>query len=289
MARTPIRCFYQKNTLVTLIKPGHGASLFRADNRPLAQKGDQRASMLLGIDMQNSTIVGVNPSASTHYHPYGATPNDSPFLLGFNGEYRGCVSNTYLLGKGYRSYSPPMMRFQSPDSLSPFLQGGINAYAYCNGDPMNRSDPTGHNAILVQNLNKIGRFIGKQLKKSVASLHRTRTNPASLARGPRAMSSSPTELSESAIARLDYELLGVDIENPLPAALNAQATREALFDLARNTDADLSEHVMIAASKASQVASLTLALNGHLALLAQRQASIRQDSLAGWGTRQPLY
>ncbi len=36
------------------------------------------------------------------------------------------------------------MRFNSPDSLSPFGRGGLNAYAYCQGDPINRSDPGGH-------------------------------------------------------------------------------------------------------------------------------------------------
>jgi hypothetical protein len=36
------------------------------------------------------------------------------------------------------------MRFNSPDSLSPFGEGGMNAYAYCSGDPVNREDRTGH-------------------------------------------------------------------------------------------------------------------------------------------------
>ena len=40
------------------------------------------------------------------------------------------------------------MRFNSPDSLSPFSVGGKNAYAYCGGDPVNRSDPNGKFAIL---------------------------------------------------------------------------------------------------------------------------------------------
>ena len=35
------------------------------------------------------------------------------------------------------------MRFNSPDQLSPFDAGGLNAYAYCSGDPVNRSDPSG--------------------------------------------------------------------------------------------------------------------------------------------------
>jgi len=35
------------------------------------------------------------------------------------------------------------MRFYSPDTLSPFEKGGVNAYCYCEGDPINNSDPTG--------------------------------------------------------------------------------------------------------------------------------------------------
>ncbi|MEE1921314.1 RHS repeat-associated core domain-containing protein [Pseudomonas sp. 148P] len=50
----------------------------------------------------------------------------------------------YLLGQGYRAYNPVLMRFTSADSWSPFGRGGLNAYAYCAGDPVNASDPSGH-------------------------------------------------------------------------------------------------------------------------------------------------
>ncbi|MEE4693607.1 RHS repeat-associated core domain-containing protein, partial [Pseudomonas alliivorans] len=40
-------------------------------------------------------------------------------------------------------FNPVLMRFNSPDRLSPFGEGGLNAYAYCKGDPVNQVDPTG--------------------------------------------------------------------------------------------------------------------------------------------------
>jgi RHS repeat-associated protein len=65
-------------------------------------------------------------------------------VLGFNGERYDLAARAYALGQGYRSYSPVLMRFHAPDHLSPFEQGGLNAYAFCEGDPVNYQDPTGH-------------------------------------------------------------------------------------------------------------------------------------------------
>lgn len=65
-------------------------------------------------------------------------------LPGFNGQLPDPLTGHYLLGHGYRAYNPVLMRFNSPDNLSPFAEGGVNAYAYCRGDPVNHSDPSGH-------------------------------------------------------------------------------------------------------------------------------------------------
>lgn len=48
----------------------------------------------------------------------------------------------YMLGG--RPYAPTLRRFLKPDALSPFASGGINRYAYCNGDPINHVDPSGN-------------------------------------------------------------------------------------------------------------------------------------------------
>src|SRR5207253_4738400 len=78
--------------------------------------------------------------------PYGHRAPEGGLLslLGFNGERPDPVTGHYVLGNGYRAFNPVLMRFNSPDSLSPFEEGGLNAYAYCVGDPINRVDPTGH-------------------------------------------------------------------------------------------------------------------------------------------------
>ena len=50
----------------------------------------------------------------------------------------------YHLGTGVRSYNPMLQRFLSPDHpYSPFSVGGANPYAFCSGDPVNQTDPSG--------------------------------------------------------------------------------------------------------------------------------------------------
>jgi RHS repeat-associated protein len=101
---------------------------------------------LLAADGANSVLAaGSDPSTSVAYSPYGHRENPAlmPGLPGFNGEQPDPLTGHYLLGNGYRAFNPVLMRFNSPDSLSPFDGGGLNPYAYCLGDPINRVDPTG--------------------------------------------------------------------------------------------------------------------------------------------------
>lgn len=65
-------------------------------------------------------------------------------LIGFNGIRSEPVSGRSSLGNGYRTYHPALMRFNVPDSWSPFGAGGMNPYVYCRDDPVNRTDPSGH-------------------------------------------------------------------------------------------------------------------------------------------------
>ncbi|WP_221740373.1 RHS repeat-associated core domain-containing protein [Stenotrophomonas sp. 278] len=78
--------------------------------------------------------------------------------VGFNGTLHENGSHWQLLGNGQRAFNPLLMRFHSPDRLSPFGRGGINAYAYCAGDPVNLADPSGQSWIpaMVMALGAIG-------------------------------------------------------------------------------------------------------------------------------------
>ncbi|KAK2734629.1 hypothetical protein FQN57_001623 [Myotisia sp. PD_48] len=87
-----------------------------------------------------------NEISDQWYTPYGFSVNGGP-SIGFNGQWRDPATGWYHLGNGYRVYNPVLMRFHTPDTLSPFVSGEINPYIYCMGDPVNRVDPTGHFSI----------------------------------------------------------------------------------------------------------------------------------------------
>ncbi|HDS1696978.1 RHS repeat-associated core domain-containing protein [Pseudomonas hunanensis] len=84
------------------------------------------------------------PAVVNGYSPYGYRTHRGACVLAFNGERRDPFTGCYHLGNGYRAYNPALMRFQAQDSFSPFGAGGLNGYAYCAGDPVNRVDPSGH-------------------------------------------------------------------------------------------------------------------------------------------------
>lgn len=87
----------------------------------------------------------------------GTTPHaGARARLGYNGQLHEPRSCWQILGNGYRVYNPVLRRFHSPDSLSPFGEGGINAYAYCGGDPVNNVDPTGEFLMPIAMLMGIG-------------------------------------------------------------------------------------------------------------------------------------
>lgn len=115
-------------------------------------------SVLLASNLQQSVLAELdNGSAELFaYSPYGSQRNSrhAGTQLAFNGQLKEPATGWYQLGNGYRAYNTSLMRFYSADRLSPFGKGGVNAYAYCGGDPVNFQDPSG------QFISAIGRFIG---------------------------------------------------------------------------------------------------------------------------------
>lgn len=101
------------------------------------------ASRLSGPDRMQSVLFsrGAAHRASA-YDPFGYRAG-APGGIAFNGQLPEATTGHYLLGHGHRGYSPALRRFLSPDALSPFRAGGLNAYAYCQVDPVNATDPTG--------------------------------------------------------------------------------------------------------------------------------------------------
>jgi RHS repeat-associated protein len=159
--------FYQQNRLTTEVHGAVRRTIVQHEDLLLAQQQRIDSAIettVLTTDQQRSVLhlLDNTKADSLAYTPYGHHSADSGLvsLLGFNGEHRDPVTGHYLLGNGYRAFNPVLMRFNSPDSLSPFDEGGINAYAYCAGDPVNLVDPTGHSlfSVMAQVLRAISKF-----------------------------------------------------------------------------------------------------------------------------------
>jgi len=166
--------FYLKDRLATEIQGARQRSILQHEDQLLAQQQRQNDALethLLATDQQRSVLAILDATRPHHlaYPPYGhrIPENGLLSLLGFNGERPDPVTGHYLLGNGYRAFNPVLMRFNSPDSWSPFGEGGLNAYGYCEGDPVNRRDPTGHSIMKgVQN-----RLFGRVKSARMLEIH----------------------------------------------------------------------------------------------------------------------
>ncbi|MFD2643536.1 RHS repeat domain-containing protein [Pseudomonas japonica] len=142
--------FYHGFDLAYTVQGTTQTLYFGHDGIPLGQQqlDDHERTMLLLTDASPS-VIGESLKAGMReavYSVYGEIQDEQRLqsLMAFNGESREEASGWYLLGRGYRAYNPSLMRFHSPDSLSPFHEGGINPYMYCLGNPVRFHDPSGH-------------------------------------------------------------------------------------------------------------------------------------------------
>ncbi|WP_248914203.1 RHS repeat-associated core domain-containing protein [Pseudomonas moorei] len=179
----PLQHFYCKSRLATEIQGALRQSIFQQGDWLLAQQtqqGIEHDTALLATDQQRSvlnTLKANHQAQPIAYAPYGHRRFISGWLslMGFNGERPDPLTGHYLLGNGYRAFNPVLMRFNSPDSLSPFGKGGLNSYAFCSGDPVNNIDPSGRlkTKISINTTPKKAKFIYKgqplKLKKNITT------------------------------------------------------------------------------------------------------------------------
>lgn len=149
------------------------------------------------------TVASTTTANHIHYNAYGYTKMliQGPCSSGFNGAYFDIHTHGYHLGQGYRMYSPALTRFTSPDYLSPFGRGGINTYAYCNGDPVNRSDPHGTDGIFTRGLKWIAKATSRKPPKVDMNLARKNAQEAGIIY-ERALIAYDRKIKENVISNL---------------------------------------------------------------------------------------
>ncbi|CAI8790525.1 Sugar-binding protein [Pseudomonas sp. IT-P12] len=139
--------FYQSGEIHTLKQGANSSTFVHAAGLALAelQDGADPKSLLLASDQKSTVLCEASEGSRQEqsYSPYGYSLGGVG-ALGFNGELREGHAGQYILGSGYRAYSPTLMRCYVGDNMSPFSKGGINPYMYCLGDPVGLIDDTGH-------------------------------------------------------------------------------------------------------------------------------------------------
>lgn len=140
------RYFYSRNDVSTLFGGDEFFSFMRSDTGLSAIRSSAGLNRIIGSDAQGSVLSEIERAACVHrrFAVYGLAAHLPVKDIGFKGERCDVFTQCYPLGNGYRIYSPVLMRFQSADNQSPFGNGGLNAYAFVKGNPVNLSDPCGH-------------------------------------------------------------------------------------------------------------------------------------------------
>lgn len=138
--------FYQGYQLSHEVSGETVTHVLHADDIPLAYSaGDEITKTRLLLTNAVATVIAEarqSEVVTAAYTAYGESDGTLAFLLGFNAEPQ--QQGWYMLGRGYRAYSPYLKRFNRPDSESPFGEGGLNPYIYCQGNPVRFHDPSGH-------------------------------------------------------------------------------------------------------------------------------------------------
>jgi RHS repeat-associated protein len=176
---------------------------------------------LLGTDLLGSPLrkIGEDSQALT-YTPFGHAPESAPQTMGFTGQVKEPASGYYLLGNGYRPYSPSLIRFTAADELSPFDRGGLNSYAYCTADPINHDDPSGQ-----MGLGALGKLLRGNADEALAALATT-TRPVRSASTAPARIAGKYSTSNEIAARFRASEKGIAFSNKSLVKDSAELARE---------------------------------------------------------------
>ncbi|WP_176511996.1 RHS repeat-associated core domain-containing protein [Pseudomonas faucium] len=163
--------FYKGGSVASVLQEVSVWSWLYEGSTPLAALHNANANSVARLyvtDFANSVML--RSGSYTVYgflrpHGLGASP-----LLLYTGQRFDNLSGLYFLGNGHRAFNPSLARFCSADEHSPFGLGGINAYMYCGGDPVNKSDPSGRFGRRLLNLLKGNGYVKNNKKAKITAL-----------------------------------------------------------------------------------------------------------------------
>lgn len=205
--------FYKNDQLATEVAVSGNRHVLLANDVALAQFDKSQPAKMLRVDLANS-VLGLASEAMA-YSPYGyLAPEKMKALLQFNGQWCDPFTEGYHLGQGHRVYSPRRMRFCSDDPLSPFGKGGPHPSAYCEGDPVNRYDPTGQFFQLIKAFtNRVGSRVITNFGRSINFA------TSGISRNPTAIDpmSRKTYSAVRTFTQMSTESLNTNQAIPLPA------------------------------------------------------------------------
>lgn len=126
----------------------------RADNSHYWYRLDNRGSVTNIVDVDDEVVK------SYTYDAYGNTSSSDTFVNSF--AYTGTVidTETGLYYMNARYYDPETGRFISEDTYRGDGEVFWHLYAYCHGDPVNYTDPTGH--VEIDRRSEDGVFVARQ-------------------------------------------------------------------------------------------------------------------------------
>ncbi len=166
------RYFYDNDQLITELAPGYRIDYLYDEHNQVYGFIYNNDTKYFYIRDWLQNILGIIDSSGNlvvkyEYSAYGEIISITGSLAStigvynpfrYKGYYYDIESDMYYCNSRY--YNPLWCRFISPDSieyLDPSNINGMNLFAYCNNDPVNKIDPSGHFAI---SLTVLGLIIG---------------------------------------------------------------------------------------------------------------------------------